>query len=108
MTGMSPSSQNCTEANVRRVPIEPVDGIEICMVKLGAIGKSDDDFQRGMNKDLAEYIPKMEKFVESGLIKPMEFDVIGDIGFKEVNKALDAFNNKKGGEKKIVVRLAEE
>lgn len=38
----------------------------------------------------------------------MEYEVVGDVGFKEVLKGLDVYNGKKTGAKKIVVRLAEE
>jgi len=90
------------------VPIEPVEGINIHLVALGAIGKSGDEHQRKVTAEIAAFIPQLEKLLESGQLKPMEYDVVGDVGFKEVLKALDAYNNRKGSVKKIVVRVAEE
>lgn len=75
---------------------------------LGAIGKSGDEHQRKVTAEIAAFIPQLEKLLESGQLKPMEYDVVGDVGFKEVLKALDAYNNRKGSVKKIVVRVAEE
>lgn len=75
---------------------------------LGAIGKSGDEHQRQVTTEIAAFIPQLEKLLVSGQLKPMEYDVIGDVGFKEVLKALDAYNNRKGSVKKIVVRVAEE
>jgi hypothetical protein len=77
-------------------------------VALGAIGKSGDEHQRQVTTEIAAFIPQLEKLLVSGQLKPMEYDVIGDVGFKEVLKALDAYNNRKGSVKKIVVRVAEE
>jgi hypothetical protein len=77
-------------------------------VTLGAIGKSEDEHQRKVTSEIAAFIPQVEKLLESGQLKPMEYDVVGDVGFKEVLKALDAYNNRKGSVKKIVVRVAEE
>ena len=75
---------------------------------LGAIGKSGDEHQRKVTAEIAAFIPQLEKLLESGQLKPMEYDVVGDVGFKEVLKALDAYNNRKVSVKKIVVRVAEE
>jgi hypothetical protein len=77
-------------------------------VALGAIGKSGDEHQRKVTAEIAAFIPQIEKLLESGQLKPMEYDVVGDVGFKEVLKALDAYNNRKGSVKKIVVRVAKE
>jgi hypothetical protein len=77
-------------------------------VALGAIGKSGDEHQRQVTADIAVFIPQLEKLLLSGQLKPMEHDVVGNVGFKEVLKALDAYNNRKGSVKKIVVRVAEE
>ena len=77
------------------------------MVTLGAIGKSGDDHQREVTAEIAGYIPQLEKLIGSGHLKPMEYDAIGDVGMKEVLKALDAYNDRKGSVKKVVVRVAE-
>lgn len=75
---------------------------------LGALGKSGDAHQQKVTSDVAAFIPELEKFLASGQLKPMDYQVVGDVGFKEVLKGLDVFNGKKAGGKKIVVRLAEE
>jgi len=94
--------------NFRRLPIEPVEGIEIDLVTLGAIGKSADELQREVTAAIATFIPQLEKLLESGQLKPMEYEVVGDVGIKEVLKALDFYQKKKGSTKKIVVKVAEE
>jgi hypothetical protein len=91
-----------------RIPIEPVEGITIDLVTLGAIGKTGDEHQRQVTANIAAFIPHLEKLLQSGQLKPMEYELVGDVGFKEVLKALDAYNNKKSSVKKIVVRVAEE
>jgi hypothetical protein len=57
---------------------------------------------------IAAFIPQLENLFENGQLKPMEYEVIGSVGFKEILKALDVYNNRKGSTKKIVVRIAEE
>lgn len=51
-------------------------------------------------------IPKLEEYLEAGLLRPLEYVQVGDVGVGEILKALEAFNNHKSG-KKLVVRLAE-
>jgi hypothetical protein len=87
--------------------IDPVESIEISIVRLGAIGRSADAQQVEVNREISSFIPELEKFLENGQLKPMQYEVVGDVGMNEVLKGLDAFQNKKGSEKKIVVRLAE-
>jgi hypothetical protein len=77
-------------------------------VALGALGKTGDAHQQKITSDIAAFIPQLEKFLAGGQLKPMEYEVVGDLGFKEVLKGLDVYNGKKAGAKKIVVRLAEE
>ncbi|KAH8758558.1 chaperonin 10-like protein [Hyaloscypha sp. PMI_1271] len=90
------------------IPIDPVEGIEIDLVTLGAIGKSGDEHQREVTAEIAAFIPQLEKLLGNGKLKAMEYEVIGAVGFKEVLKALDVYNNRKGSTKKIVVRVADE
>lgn len=52
------------------------------------------------------FIPLLEKYFDEGLLKPMEYEVVGDVGVGEVLKGLDAFNGRKSGEKKVLVRIA--
>lgn len=85
-----------------------MEGIEIDLVTLGAIGKSGDEHQREVTAAIAAFIPQLESLLESGQLKPMEYETIGEVGFKGVLEALDAYNNRKGSTKKIVVRVAEE
>jgi hypothetical protein len=90
------------------VPIDPVEGIEIDLVKLGALGKSEDEQQRGITADIATFIPRLEELLGSRQLKPMEYEVVGDVGFKGVLQALDVYNNRKGSTSKIVARVAKE
>lgn len=88
------------------MPIEPKQGIQIYLVKLGAIGKSSNAGELELNSHISSFIPKLEEYLEQGKLKPMEYDVVGNVGVGEVLAALDAFNAKKSGDKKIVVRIA--
>ncbi|PMD60399.1 GroES-like protein [Hyaloscypha bicolor E] len=90
------------------IPIDLVEGIEIDLVTLGAIGKSGDEHQREVTAEIAAFIPQLEKLLGNGKLKPIEYEVVGAVGFKEVLKALDVYNNRKGSTKKIVVRVADE
>lgn len=95
------------EANsVSRVPIEHVDGIEVYMVKLGLIGQSGDEKKDTVNKAMASFIPILEKLLENGALKPMDYEQIGDVGVAEVLKGLQIFNARKSDGKKVVVKLA--
>jgi hypothetical protein len=85
-----------------------VEGIEIDLVKLGALGKSEDEQQREITADIATFIPQLEKLLGSGQLKPMKYEVVGDVGFKGVLQAMDTYNNRKGSTSKIVVRVAKE
>lgn len=61
-----------------------------------------------VNKDIAGFIPKIEKYLETGAIKPMEYEIIEGANFEPVFKGLEAFNNRKANDKKLLVRVAEE
>ena len=61
-----------------------------------------------MTAEIAAFILQLEKLLGNGKLKPIEYEVIGAVGFKEVLKALDIYNNRKGSTKKIVVRVADE
>ncbi|KAF4626707.1 hypothetical protein G7Y89_g11455 [Cudoniella acicularis] len=88
------------------IPIEPKEGIEIYVTALGVIGKTGDAHNTAVNNDIAAMIPKLETFLESGEIKPMEYEQIGDVGVGDVLKGLEAFNVRKTDGKKLVVRLS--
>jgi hypothetical protein len=85
-----------------------VEGIDIDLVALGALGKSGDEHQRDVTAAIGAFIPQLEKLLDNGQLKPMEYEVIGDVGFKEVLKALDVYSNRKGSTAKILVRVAQE
>ncbi|KAH6665684.1 chaperonin 10-like protein, partial [Halenospora varia] len=62
------------------VPIEPQKGIDVYMVALGVIGKTGDAHVTTVNEDMIAMIPKLETFVEKGLIRPMEYEQVSDVG----------------------------
>lgn len=88
------------------MPIEAKEGIQIYLVKLGEIGKSSNAYELELNSNISSFIPKLEEYLEQGKLKPMEYDLVGNVGVEEVLPAFDAFNAKKSGDKKIVVRIA--
>ncbi|KFZ15866.1 hypothetical protein V502_05379 [Pseudogymnoascus sp. VKM F-4520 (FW-2644)] len=85
-------------------PIAPQEGIKIYQADLGDIGQGGEE--REINKKVAAYIPVLEKYLSMGALKPMGYEQVGDIGVEEILKGLVAFNTKKGGAKKMVVRLS--
>ncbi len=89
------------------MPIEPRKGIEVYAVTLGAIGRSGNEHTLEVNQDIEDFIPKLETLLAQGLLQPMEFEVVGELGFESVLNGLQAFNAKKSSVKKIVVRVAE-
>jgi hypothetical protein len=104
----SPPRPRPVQANIiHRTPIGPKEGVEIYKITLGEIGRSGNEHIEKVNKDISDLIPKLEDLLEAGLLKPLEYVRVGDVGVEEVLKALDAYNTHKSG-KKIVVRLAEE
>lgn len=93
---------------VPRTPIEEKENIEIYKVALGQIGHSGTALAEKVNEDITSFIPVLEKFLESGEIKPLDYVSAngGKVGFESVLKGLEEFNAKKSGVKKIVVRLS--
>ena len=77
------------------------------MITLGLIGRSGDAKADNVNKDIAAFIPHLEKYLESGQLKPIEYDVVAD-GFDGVLKGLEIFNTGKAAGKKVLVRLEAE
>ena len=78
------------------------------MISLGKIGKTGDESTLQVNQDMEDFIPTLENYLADGSLKPMDYEVVGDVGVGEVLKALEAFNSKKSATKKVVVRLAAE
>lgn len=61
-----------------------------------------------VNKDMENFIPKLEKLLESGALRPMEYEQVGETGVEEVLKGLEAFNTRKSDGKKLLVRVGAE
>lgn len=78
------------------------------MVSLGKIGKTGDESILQVNQDIEDFIPTLEKYLADGSLKPMEYEVIGDVGVENILKGLEAFNSKKSATKKVLVRVAAE
>jgi hypothetical protein len=77
-------------------------------VNLGEIGREGNARIEKINRDITGFIPELEKYLESGALKPMEYEIIEGINFDPVMKGLEAFNTRKSDGKKLVVRIAEE
>jgi len=90
------------------IPIEEKEGIEICKVTLGQLGHSGTPLAEKVNRDVASFIPVLERFLESGEIKPLDYVLAnrGEPGLKSVLKGLEEFNAKKSAVKKLVVRVS--
>jgi hypothetical protein len=46
------------------------------MVALGAIRKTETVHQQEVDRDIAAFIPVLEKLLESGQLKPMEYEIL--------------------------------
>jgi len=90
------------------MPIEEKAGIEIYKATLGVIGQEGSGNVASTNNDIKSFIPVLEEFLKEGLVKPLDVDIVGDVGVGEVPKGLEAFGKKKADGMKIVVRIAEE
>ena len=93
------------------MPIEEKEGIEIFKVALGQIGRTGGalaDVAVQVNRDIAAFIPVLEKWLESGQVKPPAYIEAngGEVGFESVLKGLEEFNTKKSDGRKLIVRVS--
>ncbi len=91
-----------------RAPIEEEKEIQIFKVTLGEIGREGNAHTEGVNKSIMYLIPILETWLESGKLKPMEYELVEGVGVDKVLKALEIFEARKRGDKKVVVRLADD
>lgn len=90
-----------------RDPVEPIDGIELYRMNLGLLGRTGNPVAEEVNGEVEKFIPKLEKLLANGHLKPMDYQCAG-VGFGGVSEGIQAMNSGKGGGKKIVVRLQDE
>jgi len=88
------------------MPIEEKEGIQVDVIALGEIGREGNAHMEKVNNDIAGFIPVLEKYFESGALKPMDYDFIEGTNFEPVLQGLEAFKTKTSGEKKLLVRIA--
>lgn len=83
------------------------DGIKLGSVSLGLIGRSGPEIQASptVNDDIASYVPMVVELVEAGKLIPNQYQIVGDVGFDGVIKALDMQAKGAGSGAKLVVRL---
>jgi len=89
-------------------PINAEANVEVYTVTLGDIGRSGSERIARTNADIAALIPQLEKYIESGNLKPMDYDILEGADFEPVLRGLDAFGSRKSEGKKLVVRVATE
>lgn len=92
------------------MPIEEKEGIDIFKVALGQIGRTGGPLAEvavQVNRDIAAFIPKLEKWLESGQIKPPAYVTAneGKVGLDSVLKALEDFNTKKSDGRKLIAKV---
>lgn len=85
------------------MPIEGRGGIEVDKIKLGDIGQEGKDES---NAHIAALVAKLEKYVEKGALKPMEYEMVEGKGFESVLEGLKIFGGRKVDGKKLVVRVS--
>jgi hypothetical protein len=61
-----------------------------------------------VNRDITAFIPLLEKWLESGEIKPLAYIAAneGKVGFDSVLKALEELNTKKSDGRKLIARVS--
>jgi hypothetical protein len=94
------------------MPIEAKEDITVFIVTLGDIGRKTlgpgtEERVEAVNNEIRALIPILEKWVASEELKPMGWDVVGDVGVEGILKALEVFGGRKSGEKKILARVGE-
>ncbi|KAH8596183.1 chaperonin 10-like protein [Bisporella sp. PMI_857] len=72
-------------------PMEPQPLIKVHRLELGIIGRDGNDEITATNKALKSYIPKLEKLLEKGELKPNEYETAGT-GLDGVVKGIGAMN----------------
>jgi hypothetical protein len=82
-------------------PAEYGDAI-IKPVELGPIGRAT---ATETNALITKAIPLMYHLLETGAVKPAEYELIGETGFDSVSEAWAYQMSGKGGSKKVVVKL---
>ncbi|KAH8590986.1 chaperonin 10-like protein [Bisporella sp. PMI_857] len=86
-------------------PISPQQGIEIYQVTLGDIGRTGSTRIDQVNENITALIPELEKSIENGDLKPMEYEFLDGIDLEPILKGLDGFQNRKSDGRKLVVRV---
>ena len=71
-------------------------------VALGPIGRADATELNGM---ISQFIPLMYHLLQTGQVKPSEYEVIGEKGFESVAEAWAYQQSGKGGAKKVLAHL---
>jgi hypothetical protein len=74
-------------------------------VRLGRIG---DPTATELNKQIESYIPVIYDLVELGKLQPSEYEIIGKVGVDSVPDVYAYQQAGKGGNKKVIVQIAEE
>jgi hypothetical protein len=74
-------------------------------ISLGPIGRPGSE---KLNKELESYIPLMVNMLESGKVRPNQYDLVGKTGFESVLEAWEYQKSGKGGSNKVIVKLQEE
>lgn len=77
-------------------------------MKLGQLGREGDALAKKVNDDIASFIPKIEMYLESGQLKPMQYEVVEGNGFVAVLKGLEIFSTRQSDGKKVVVNIEAE
>jgi len=96
---------NSNIKSLHRSNIETPVGVLVDRVHLGMIGRSGKE-EDVINKNLVNYIPKLEALLNSGEIKPMQYSVIGT-GFESVTEGIKISDSGKLGGTKVVVKLGD-
>jgi hypothetical protein len=73
-------------------------------ISLGPVGRPE---ATKLNKDIQAFLPLLYKLLETGKISPAEYVVIGDGGIESLPEAYSFQTAGKGGNKKVIVKIAD-
>jgi hypothetical protein len=90
---------------IHREPLPETDDFHVHAVALGPIGRED---AVELNKAIESYIPLLYSLFADVKILPSEYMVVGKTGVESVPEAYAFQTSGKGGNKKVVVKIAEE
>lgn len=90
---------------MHRDPVETEGEFNFSGIMLGPIGRPE---AKEVNDAIKNFLPYVYKLIQDKKLWPSETVQIGEGGFEDVIKSYDYQTSGKGGNKKVIVKLADE